>query len=76
MKKILSSLWFNEMGRVGCIGIVTVENELGERKAYVGIGSGFDEAADARHIAEYGGKLTLDDAKAIVARLQQPEVSA
>lgn len=55
--KIIDTIWFTSM--YFTIGIVIIENEMGERKAYMGTGSGTDEAADVKRISEWGAKLDL-----------------
>ncbi len=52
--KILDTYWF---GGDAAIGIVTTENEMGERKFYIGIGDGHDAEADSAKIALYGMRV-------------------
>lgn len=54
--KIIGTVWFTNMDG-HCIGIVTIENDIGERKAYIGLGEGRDEEVDAQHIAENGAPV-------------------
>ena len=69
MKKI-DAIWFS----VGehCIGIVIGEDELTkERKAYIGVGHGVDEAYDSEAILNYGTPVsasTLDHICSILRR--------
>lgn len=54
--KILDTLWFT--GPQGCLGITLGEDETtGERKAYIGIGTGRDAELDAKIIAGMGAKV-------------------
>lgn len=55
--KVLSSIWFSEMGSVRPIGIVRIENDYGEIKLYIGTGSGIDQKQDEIMIAEQGAKF-------------------
>lgn len=50
--KIVDAVWFTPVGAV--IGIVTVRNESGEIKQYIGFGKGKDEEEDANFIARHG----------------------
>lgn len=47
--------WFTT-GRGECIGIVQIENEMEERKAYIGLGDGHDEGLDIEIIKDWGAK--------------------
>lgn len=69
--KIISTDWIAESQ--GCIGIVVIENEGGERKAYVGTGAGFSEDADRKRIIDWGGKLYPHVAKRIAEALETSE---
>ena len=43
--KITESIWFISLGLIGCVGIVMGEDEAtGQRKAFVGVGYGVNEA--------------------------------
>ena len=53
---LIDAIWFTTIA--GTVGIVIGEDELtGKRQAYVGIGAGSDERADADYILEWGGRL-------------------
>ncbi len=57
--KVLETLWFT--GSTGCIGIVVIEEDVtGERKAYIGVGSGISEKADQEHIIAWGITFSHD----------------
>ncbi len=61
--KILKANWFTPMGNT-LIGIVYGEDEVTkEKKAYIGIGNGYDEKEDSEHIAETGAKFPADVAE-------------
>lgn len=56
-------MWFTPMGAPGpyrpMVGIVLGHDDVtGEPKAYIGTAGGTNEAADTKHIAETGAKLT------------------
>ena len=55
--KVLSSIWFSEMGSVCPIGIVRIKNDHGEIKSYIRTGSGIDQKQDEIMIAEQGAKF-------------------
>lgn len=67
MQKILGVCWFS--GRVQ-IGVVLTSNDIGEEKAYIGCctSSGISEMVDAKHIAEYGSKFPLEEAKILIKK--------
>lgn len=54
--KILDSVWFTQMGGT-LIGIVKVQNEVGEIKYYIGSCLGDDQEKDEKHIAERGARF-------------------
>lgn len=68
--KILDAIWFTEMGEVNPIGIVIMETEVGEKKAYMGKSIGATEAIDILHIAERGAKVSKEILKSILAKLE------
>lgn len=53
--KILEVTWFSHM--LTTIGIVSIKNEIGQVKFYIGKVEGFDEEADTKFISEYGAKI-------------------
>lgn len=55
--KILGSHWYNPGATVDCIGVVKVENGIGEIKYYIGIGKGVDLKADEVRITDFGAKF-------------------
>lgn len=50
--KIIECIWF------GKIGIIIVERDK-IKQGYIGIGTGFDEKSDIKHILDWGQKLSL-----------------
>ena len=69
--KIIHDIWFNNM--LGVVGIVVGEDEnTGERKAYVGMATGYDLQDDIKLVAEVGGKFPLARAEELCALLAQP----
>ena len=57
--KINGAMWFTQMGNTKLIGIVFgIDENTGEKKAYIGSADGFDEKADTKNIATTGAKLT------------------
>lgn len=65
--KIIHTAWFSG---IKCIGIVVIENEIGEKKAYIGIGDGQNEKFDAEKIAAYGIKMLKESLKEILSKLE------
>jgi hypothetical protein len=56
--KVIEAIWFSTLQ--GTVGIVVGEDEYsGARKAYLGIGLGFDESQDVAMIKSLGTKLSL-----------------
>lgn len=56
MAKVLDSYWFTTFG--GLIGLVLVENEVGTKKCYIGIGRGLSQEEDEKEIANRGAKFS------------------
>lgn len=57
MKKI-ADYWFHSPG--GLCGVIVAEDEsTGERRAYVGVGTGDDYMEDRERVLDYGTKLPL-----------------
>ncbi len=67
---IIKTVWFNEYGSSKPIGIVIGIGAIGERKAYIGVGFGSDEKADAKHIAENGAKVSKDMLEEVLKELK------
>lgn len=69
--KIINSFWFTGLKT---IGIITGEDEVtGKRKAYIGVGAGFDEKSDAHEITCYGSPFSLEVAELILKDLKEVE---
>lgn len=45
---VVESVWYNK------IGIVTVVDDFGNQKMYIGLGDGFNQEDDEQQIAAYG----------------------
>jgi hypothetical protein len=69
MAKIVENLWFTELGSPRPIGIIVVENEVGDRKAYIGTGMGGDEGLDSQRVAGNGAKLSKSTLQLLAARV-------
>ena len=63
--KIVEKFWFT-LCTGATIGIVVCKPEVGERKAYIGLGSGISEEADVDYIAAHGSPVKLEFLKGIV----------
>lgn len=57
--KILQTIWIT--GR-DTIGVVLIENEIGQQSARIGIANTGSETTDITHIVEWGAKLTEEQA--------------
>jgi hypothetical protein len=66
--KVIDDFWFTPAG--GTIGIVLMENEVGQKKAYIKCVTGFDRDEDIRAILDYGSPVTIQFAKAIFDHLK------
>lgn len=64
-------MWFT--GEFGVIGIVIVDEPYGEAKAYIGLGNGKNERADALGIANFGSPLHASMLHHIL-HLLEPEI--
>ena len=53
--KIIDVKWFT--ARSDCIGIVLTQNDMGDHKAYIGVGRGEDEGQDAQQISTLGASF-------------------
>lgn len=62
--KILNAEWFSNPQ--GCFGIVTIKNDIGEIKSYLGLGDGRSEHEDIEYIAKTGAKVDVKQLKRIV----------
>ena len=69
--KIIHDLWFNTIR--GSAGIVVGEDEnTGERKLYVGVGSGQSLERDQQEVVHWGTKLSLERLDEVRALLAPP----
>lgn len=73
MRKIKSVNWFTQGQEPHTLGIVVIENEIGERKAYVGSGEGYDEGIDAELIADHGARVHPQMLRDILREVEQHE---
>lgn len=67
--KVIEVIWISSLA--GQLGIVLTENEVGEKKARIGVALGADEKADIEYIMEYGGKINPKDAQNIANHLKE-----
>lgn len=68
--KIENKWWFTP-GQGPCIGVVSVVNDVGERRLYIGTGDGLSEEADARKIAAWGTRVHKDMLEAMLEKLNE-----
>ena len=64
---IIETIWFSTL-QAGQLGIVCAENEVGERKFYLGTATGSNVEVDAQVIVDWGAKLDLEYVEAFFAR--------
>jgi len=67
--KVIDSTWFNN--NQGSFGFVVGENEMGERKLYAGVVSGFDQKADERAILSWGNKVNIGLMEGLIAKTKK-----
>ena len=70
-KTIIGSAWFTGQST---IGIVETVNETGDHKAYVGSVGGYNKTIDVIHIAEFGTKFPLKEARSIIKSTGLPTI--
>lgn len=64
--QLLEWKWFNS-GQDGCVGVVfAFDRKLNMYHGYIGIGKGFSEEADCRHIISHGCRLTREETAAML----------
>ena len=56
--KILDKMWFTS--GIGTIGLVLVENDIGEKRVYICPVGGCDEESDAEYVANWGCRVPVD----------------
>jgi len=66
--RIVDKMWFTSNNTVG---IVVVDNGF-EMKAYIGVGSGLNEEADALWIAQHGARVHKLALENILSWLEKP----
>lgn len=67
-------VWYTEGGgATRPIGIVLGRNSVGEWRAFIGTGAGFDERADIEHIAAWGASIDVDAAAFLSGDIQESE---
>jgi hypothetical protein len=66
--KIIDTFWFTN--RDGTYGMVITENEMGIKKARIGIVGGRDQHRDAKFLASWGGRVPKD---AVIKFLEQAD---
>lgn len=64
--KILAVEWFTQGAPPHHFGIVVIQNEGGEKKAYIGNVDGLDEWTDVQSIADWGCKIYLEQLEKIL----------
>lgn len=55
--KIIDTFW---MTGKGTVGLVACENDMGERKFYIGTGEGFNKEFDSQNIADWGLRVNKE----------------
>lgn len=66
--KILKSQWFSTLR--GDVGIVLIENEIGQQSARMAPVSGTSEEEDSKAVAEFGVKLSEKQAAGFFENLK------
>lgn len=66
--KVVDSLWFTNTK--GTVGIVIIEEDVTrDRKAYIGVGNGHNEAVDTQSIIDWGTLLSISALGRITSQL-------
>lgn len=73
MYQIIDTIWGNSFDGSLC-GIVIVENDMGERSAFIGSKRHVSsELGDAEYIARWGNKLTVSELMRLVSILEKKD---
>lgn len=67
--RIIDAIWFSSF--TGTMGIVVIENETGERKAYIGHAAGLNERDDMQHIADHGAPIYAETLRRIADKIDK-----
>ncbi|MBA7701085.1 hypothetical protein ES703_109816 [subsurface metagenome] len=67
--KVIDSMWFNTLQ--GTFGFVVSENEMGARKLYAGVASGFDQEADEQEVLSWGNKVNIGTMVGLITRTKE-----
>jgi hypothetical protein len=70
MREILKCEWRSARD---VVGIVLVESTLERKQAYIGIALSSDPLMDAQYIADYGARLSFEEAAAFFPELKREE---
>lgn len=71
MRKILAVEWFTQGQAPHHFGIVITENEVGEKKAYIGIADGLEVSTDIQSIADWGCKIYPEQLEKLLSTLSK-----
>ena len=66
MIKLLSVVWANQMGVPAMLGIVSTENDEGEKKIYMGTAGGINEEEDTKRIMTHGGRVSPEQLQQLI----------
>jgi hypothetical protein len=65
--EIIDNIWFTSKK---VIGIVLVKDPYEGYKSYIGVGDGYNELDDIKHITEWGNKFPLEAAKKLFPHIK------
>ena len=68
--KAIKTIWLSTLN--GSLGIVLCENDRKEKSVRISRTAGLSEKYDIQEVIDYGAKISLSDAKAIVKHLEVP----
>jgi len=69
--EILDVLWFTQMGQYNPLGIVTVKNNAGTIRIFIGTADGDSPKYDAHHIASTGAEIHPGMLKRLIERIKK-----
>ena len=72
--KIIESYWFSNMTSDLPVGIVIMKTSIGELKAYIGNGYGFNREYDENRIAEWGAPFPAKQLNQMLKHLGETKI--
>lgn len=70
MSKVIGVNWLATLPSGESIGVVIIKNDVGQHKAYIGIGSGQSEERDVNHIKNNGNPVDANVLRKIITGIE------